>query len=63
MTTDTTRTLIEAGMIPETARLSAADRQTLDQLSPDEVSAIIALRFQLSSEPTRQDGHVPNIIL
>jgi hypothetical protein len=61
MTMDTTRTLIEAGLLPDAAHLSAADRQAIGELTRDEVDAIVAMRCKLGNDPSKQDGHVAYI--
>jgi hypothetical protein len=61
MTTATTRTLIEAGLLPDAARLSAADKHAIGELSRDEVDAIVAMRCRLGRDPDKQDGRVTSV--
>jgi hypothetical protein len=43
-------TLTSAGLIAKTATFNAADQQTIESLSPDEVNALISISKKLSPD-------------
>jgi hypothetical protein len=50
-------TLIAAGVIPHDHTLSAEDRSTIENLSPNEIQALVSLKQKLGDDFIKRNGH------